>query len=184
MTKAPVPTLSGRATLGETAAAAARPWRRPKAPGAIALTGGFPWPGILPTAALARAFNAVLSRPDAGETALPYHLTEGTEELRAWIAAEQGADLELVQVTNGALHSVSYVLDALVDPGDPVVVEDPTYPLALGLFHHYGARVVGAPVDADGIDVEHLKNLLVDGLRPKLVYVIPDFQNPTGATLT
>ncbi|MDR0627463.1 MAG: PLP-dependent aminotransferase family protein, partial [Bifidobacteriaceae bacterium] len=179
MPQAPPPTLSTRA-----AAATAPPWRGPPVPGAIALTGGVPWAGILPAAALGEAFKSVLDRPDAGFTALPYHHSEGTDELRAWIAAEQGADPAQVLVTNGALHSVALVLESLIDPGDLIVTEDPTYPLALGLFRHYGAQVAAVPVDAGGFDVNAFRDQLRGGLRPKLVYLIPDFQNPSGVTLT
>jgi 2-aminoadipate transaminase len=155
----------------------------PLASGAIALTGGFPGQDVLPVAELAAAFARVLGRPDAGATALQYHGPQGTDELRAWIAEDQGVPFEQVLVTNGALHSIGYVLEALIEPGDLVLVENPTYPYALRSLQYYGARVEGISTDHDGLDVAALETALVAGARPKALYLIPDFQNPTGSTL-
>ncbi|MDR1386832.1 MAG: PLP-dependent aminotransferase family protein [Propionibacteriaceae bacterium] len=155
----------------------------PLAGGAVALTGGFPGSDLLPVAELGRAFHDTLAAPGAGTDALQYHGPFGVDQVRAWIAADQGADFDDVLVTNGALHAVAGVVEALVDPGDLVVVEDPTYPFALRLLRYFGARLLAAPTDADGLDVDWLAARLAAGSRPKLVYTIPDFQNPTGSTL-
>jgi 2-aminoadipate transaminase len=154
------------------------------APGAIALTGGFPGADVLPVAELDQAFHAALAAPDAPVNALQYHGPFGTDELRAWIAADQGTEPENVLVTNGALHSVAFVVEALVDPGDLVVVESPTYPFALRLLRYFGAALASVPTDADGFDVDRFEVLLRSGARPKAVYLIPDFQNPSGVTLS
>lgn len=156
----------------------------PLVPDAIALTGGFPGADILPIAELANAYAAVLSRPDAGITALQYHMPFGTDELRSWIAADQETDLERVLVTNGALHSVAFAVEALIDPGDLALVEDPTFPFALRLLRYYGARTEAIPTDAGGLDVEALEARLKAGARPKLLYLVPDFHNPTTVTLS
>jgi 2-aminoadipate transaminase len=156
----------------------------PLAPGAIALTGGFPGADVLPIAELSAAYTSVLARSDAGINALQYHGPFGTDELRAWIAADQGAEFDQVLVTNGALHSVSFILESLIDPGDTVVVENPTYPFALRLLNYFGAQVLSVDVDAEGADPDALEALLKAGARPKVFYTIPDFHNPTGVTLS
>lgn len=158
--------------------------RVPLAPGAIPLTGGFPGADILPIPELRSAWDAVLGAPNAGRTALQYHGPFGTDELRAWLGGHLDAPAEQVIVTNGALHSLAYVLEALVDPGDVVIVENPTYPFALRNLQYFGARIEYAPTDADGLDVEALERLLASGVRPKILYTIPDFQNPAGVTLS
>lgn len=178
-----LPALSRRGadtTIGGAFAAS----RVPLSPGGIALTGGFPGFDVLPIAALADGFASVLSRPDAGSYALMYHGPRGTDELRAWIADDQGVDVERVLITNGALHSIAYVLEAIIEPGDVVLVENPTYPYALRALQYYGARAVEVATDGGGLDVDHLEAVLAGGVRPKALYVIPDFQNPTGATLS
>ncbi len=156
----------------------------PLAPGGIALTGGFPGPDVLPIARLAESYARVLADPGAGLTALQYHGPFGTDELRAWIAEDQGVPFEQVLITNGALHSISYALEALIEPGDLVLVENPTYPFALRALQYYGARVEAIGTDAHGLDADALQTALEAGARPKALYVIPDFQNPTGVTLT
>jgi len=152
-------------------------------PGAIVLGGGLPGGDILPIDALDRAFHEAITAPGAGSTTLQYHSPFGVDELRQWIAQDQGAEKEDVLVTNGALHSIAFVIEALIDPGDLIVVESPTYPLALRLFRYFGAELASVPLDADGIDVDRLEELLRGGARPKALYLIPDFQNPTGVTL-
>ncbi|UGT63685.1 PLP-dependent aminotransferase family protein [Nocardia asteroides] len=151
----------------------------PLPPGAVRLVGGAPATEALPTAELAAAFSTALT----GATALQYSVAPGIEPLREWIADHEGTTSDRVLVTNGALHGLSLLCAALLDPGDVVAVENPTFPVALRVLAQYGARVVGVPSSAAGLDLDALERRLRDGLRIKLLYLIPDFQNPTGATL-
>lgn len=153
------------------------------APDAIRLLGGTPADEALPTEALHRAFAETLAEPVTSIAALQYSAAPGIEPLRAWIAGHEGTDPDRVLVTNGALHGLSLLFSAVVDPGDTVAVESPTFPLTLRVLGSRGARVVPVPVTADGLDLDSLEQRLRAGLRIKLLYLIPDFQNPTGTTL-
>ena len=158
---------------------------QPAGPGSIPLSGGIPAPDVLPAAELAESFAAVLADPSAARTTLPYARPDGIPELRAWLADREAVDdPDRVQVTDGALHAISLVIQALVDPGDLVLVESPTFPLALRLLQYHGARWEPIPVDEAGLDVDELERRLRAGVRPRLVYLIPDFQNPTAVTLS
>lgn len=150
---------------------------------AIRLLGGVPANEALPVAQLDRAFAATLRTPATSAAALQYSTAPGIESLRDWVAAREGTTADRVIVTNGALHGLSLVFAALLDPGDVVAVESPTFPLTLRLLGHYGAQPVAVPVSRDGLDLDAFEQRLRDGLRPKLLYSIPDFQNPTGTTL-
>ncbi|HSL56583.1 MAG TPA: PLP-dependent aminotransferase family protein [Acidimicrobiales bacterium] len=160
--------------------------RLTEAPHVLSLAGGLPDPAGFPTAALARAAATVAGDP----AALQYGATEGLGELREHIAARAGERLgrivpvDEVVVTTGSQQGLDLVARALCDPGDVVVVEDPGYLGALQALRAAGVRVVGVPVDDDGLRVDSLDALLRDGLRPRLVYTVPTFSNPTGATLS
>lgn len=155
---------------------------RPASPvaGTIALHGGVPGAAALPLAGLSRAFADELADPDA--PSLRYSVPLGLPELRAWIAADEGTAPQRVAVTNGALHGLALVFDALLDAGDLVLVENPTYPLVLTLLRQRRAEVGPIATGADGIDLDDLEAQLRAGVRPKLLYTIPDFQNPTGTS--
>ena len=152
-------------------------------PGSLALTSGSPDVALLPGAELAEAVARVVADPARSAVALDYSARPGHPGLRAWAAAREGVDAERVLVTNGALHGIALTVLAAVDPGDVVVVENPVYPLVLSVLQLTGARVESVPTDADGLDVDALADRLRAGLRPRLVYVVPDFHNPTGASL-
>lgn len=155
---------------------------RAPALGAIPLTGGIPAREALPIAALGTAFQEVLTSSTAS-AALQYSVPLGIPELRDWIAAREQVDAAQVVVTNGALHALSLTFAALLDPGDLVLVENPTFPIALRVLQYHNAHIRSVPVDDDGLDVDALEELLRSGVRPKIVYTIPDFHNPTGFTL-
>jgi len=150
---------------------------------AIALTGGSPAIETLPRAELAEATASVLADLPSAARALDYSGHQGDPVLRGWIGEREGVAPERVVITNGALHGLSLSLLATVDPGDLVLVENPVYPLAVKTLQLTGAEAASVPVDAHGIDVDALEQLLLDGLRPRALYVVPDFQNPTGAVL-
>nr|WP_269781643.1 PLP-dependent aminotransferase family protein [Nocardia bovistercoris] len=122
--------------------------------------------------------------PATSAAALQYSTAPGIEALRDWVAAHEGTSVDRVLVTNGALHGLSLTFAALLDPGDVVAVESPTFPLTLRLLGHYGAQPVPVPVSREGLDLDSFEQRLRAGLRPKLLYLIPDFQNPTGTTLS
>ncbi len=113
-----------------------------------------------------------------------YGTAVGYVPLREWIAEQHGVDPKQVIVTNGSMQADAFLFDALVQSGDAVVVERPTYDRTLLSLRNRGADIHMVALEPDGIDVEALEQLLDDGLRPKLAHVIPNFQNPAGYTLS
>ncbi|PRY11060.1 PLP-dependent aminotransferase family protein [Kineococcus rhizosphaerae] len=148
--------------------------------GTIGLHGGTPGAHTLPLAGLSRAFADELADPAA--PSLRYSVPLGLPELREWIATDEGTVPHRVAVTNGALHGLALVFDALLDPQDVVLVENPTYPLVLTLLRQRRVDTRPVATGPDGIDLDDLETQLRAGLRPKLLYTIPDFQNPTGTS--
>jgi len=156
-------------------------------PDLISFAGGFPDPLTFPrerAAALLGEFAA------AGESnAFQYAPTRGLagplEAIAGRLEALQGrrpADDELV-ITSGAIEALELVGKSFLDRGDVVVVEGPTYLGAIQAFRSFEAEVVAIPMDEHGLQVDELERRLADGLRPKLVYTIPDHQNPAGVSL-
>ena len=99
----------------------------------------------------------------------------------SWLAEWQGVKPEQVLTGNGSLELVEFLCTAFIKPGDVVFTESPSYDRALTLFRRHGANIIGVPLQADGPDIDALAKLLTQH-KPKLFYVIPDFQNPSGAT--
>ena len=151
---------------------------------AIALTGGSPALEALPREALVAATATVLSDAPRAARALDYSAHQGHAGLREWIGQREGVDASRIVVSNGALHALSLVFLATVDPGDTVVVEDPVYPLVAKVLQLAEARIEAVPVDENGLDVDELERRLDAGLRPRALYVVPDFHNPTGRVLS
>ena len=150
----------------------------------ISLAGGIPAPHLFPAAALAEIAGR---RYGAGE-GLQYGLTEGEIELREWIVAHHRTSgdvltAEQVLVTTGSQQALDLVGRVLLDPGDEVVVGDPVYVGALQALRFHQPTLVTVPVDAHGLDVDALAARLAEGCRPKLVHIVPNFDNPTGAVL-
>jgi 2-aminoadipate transaminase len=129
-------------------------------------------------AAAVRAFE----RDPGGATA--YGTAVGYVPLREWIAEQHRVPVEQVLVTNGSMQADAFLFETLVQPGDPVVVERPTYDRTLLNLRSRGADVRMVSLEPDGIDVEELREVLERGLRPVLAHVIPNFQNPAGYTLS
>jgi 2-aminoadipate transaminase len=156
-------------------------------PGVLPMTGGFPNPATFPTDEL-DAIAARLLRDDAA-VAMQYTPVAGLPGVRAYlldrVEATQGRrpDAGELMVTSGGMECIALLCAALVDPGDAVVVEAPSYLGALMAFAGAEAEVVPVEMDDDGLLVEALAERLEAGLRPKFVYTIPEFQNPTGRTL-
>jgi 2-aminoadipate transaminase len=154
----------------------------------ITFSGGFPDPATFPGNVLREI--AVRLLDEDVSVALQYSATEGLAGLRDYVAgridALQGqrpAPGELM-ITSGGIDCMELMAKSLVDTGDAVVVEAPTYLGAIMAFRGYEADLHGVPMDDDGMQVDVLADLLRGGLRPKLLYTIPDHQNPTGLSLT
>lgn len=152
-------------------------------PDAIPLIGGAPSSDALPLAEITRATQELTSDPSALAAALPYGAAPGRHGLRQWIAAREGVDPDRILVTNGAFHGLSLVFDALLDPGDEVIVEEPTYPLVFRTLQTKDPSLLTLPLTTDGVDVDALAARLRAGARPKLLYTIPDHHNPTGLVI-
>ncbi len=156
-------------------------------PGVLSLAGGFPNPDTFPTGEIAEIV-ARLMRDDPA-IALQYTAPEGIPSVREYLLDRQeetqGARPELAElmVTSGGMECIALVGASVLSPGDTVAVEAPTYLGALMAFARAGAEIASIPMDADGLDVEVFAERLSAGLRPKVLYVIPEFQNPSGRTL-
>ena len=113
-----------------------------------------------------------------------YGTSVGYVPLREWIAEHHGVEPEQVMVTNGSMQADAFLFDALVPPGDTVIVERPTYDRTLLSLRNRGADVRMVELEPDGIDVAALERVLAAGAQPKLAHIIPNFQNPAGYTLS
>ena len=157
-------------------------------PGVLSLAGGFPNPKTFPTTEIAEIVTRLM-RDDPG-VALQYTAPEGIPSVREYLRDRQEQlqgrrpELEELMVTSGGMECIALTCRGVLAPGDTVVVEAPTYLGALMAFEHAGLAVEGVPMDEDGLRVEVLAERLAAGLRPKLLYVIPDYQNPSGFTLS
>lgn len=155
-------------------------------PEVISFAGGLPAPELFPVAEVRAAADEVLAQH--GSRALQYGPSEGYPALREWIAAEVGrrgipAVADDVLVTNGSQQVLDLVGKLFLNPGDVVLTENPTYLAAIQAFQTFEARFVPVPTDGDGLIPEALPELIRQH-RPKFLYTIPTFQNPTGITLT
>jgi 2-aminoadipate transaminase len=156
-------------------------------PGVLAMTGGFPNPATFPTDEI-DGIASRLMRDDAA-VALQYTPVAGIASVREYLIDRheqlQGrrASLDELIVTSGGMECIALVCQALIDPGDTIVVEAPSYLGALMAFAGAEADVVAVEMDDAGLVVDALAERLAGGLRPKFVYTIPEYQNPTGRTL-
>jgi 2-aminoadipate transaminase len=147
-----------------------------KRPGMISFGGGLPAPELFPIAEFEKASETLLKK--YGPKALQYGESEGVAELREWIAADVGVAAENVLITSGAQQALELLGRVLIDEGDRVAVENPTYLALLSSWRVHGPNFEALRSDADG--------LCVSELRPgaKLLYLVPNFQNPQGTTLS
>jgi 2-aminoadipate transaminase len=156
-------------------------------PGVLSMTGGFPNPETFPTDVLDE-IAVRLIRDDPAVT-LQYTPCEGIPSLREYLLDRQeqlqGRRPELSEliVTSGGMECLGLACHSMVDPGDTIAVEAPTYVGALMAFAGFEAAIESIPTDRDGMQVDALEERLAAGLRPKFVYVIPEYQNPTGRTM-
>jgi 2-aminoadipate transaminase len=160
-------------------------------PDVISLAGGLPDTSTFP----AEDFSALMARvgADSAAQALQYGPTEGFDGVKAAIQqvmAAEGMEVEHddLLVTTGGQQVIDLVCRALIDPGDVILAEGPTYPGAVPVFCSYEADVVQIEMDDDGMRVDVLEAELArldrEGRTPKFIYVVPSFQNPTGVTLS
>jgi 2-aminoadipate transaminase len=147
----------------------------------ISLAGGLPAAETFPAAELAAAFAHIAADDPS---ALQYSATEGFEPLRRWVGERHQVDIDRVLITHGSQQALDLVVRALVEPGATVALADPAYVGALQVFRLAGARLSAVPSDAVGLRVDALADRLRSGERPALVYVVANFDNPTGATLS
>ena len=153
-------------------------------PGIISFAGGFPDSAMFDVEGLREASQKALDEEPGG--ALQYGATEGYEPLRAQLAAFErskgvaGLEPNQLIVTTGSQQALDLLGKTLVSPGDKVIVEGPTFLATIQCFRLYGADVHSAPIDAHGVQVDALERLIVEH-RPKFVYLIPTFGNPSGA---
>jgi 2-aminoadipate transaminase len=154
----------------------------------LSLAGGLPSPDSFPLIDLRRESDRLLS--EFGPSVVQYSATDGVPVLRSWIAEHAGAtfgrtvDPETqILVTHGSQQALDLIGKVMVDEGDVVVVEDPGYLGMIQCFDLYGPQFEAVPGDENGMRTDVLAERLANGLRPKLVYVVANFHNPTGATL-
>ena len=153
-------------------------------PDIISFGGGLPAPDVFPINEFREACDRVLT--DYGAQSLQYGPTEGYRPLRELLVrhmARYGIDVtpENILLTSGSQQALDLLGKILINPGDRILVESPTYLGALQAWSAYGAEYVTVPMDDDGMDTDALEDALRSG--PKFIYVLPNFQNPTGVTL-
>ena len=148
----------------------------------ISLARGAPSLDIIAVDDLRAAAQAAFERDPAGTFA--YGTSAGYPRLVEWIAKKHDVHPDQVVATNGSMQADAFLFQKLVQPGDLVVVEAPTYDRTLLSLRQLGAEILAIPLEADGIDVDALELALNGGARPKLAHIIPNFQNPAGCTLS
>ena len=174
------PDFQGSFTASILAAAAS--------PDVISFAGGLPNPVSFPVKEMEAATQKVLQ--EQGAVALQYSNTQGYAPLRAWIAKRYevlgvtDVVADDIIITNGSQQALEMVGAAMIDPGDKILVEDPTYLVALQSFHLFDPEVVPVKINADGVDCDALEAAIAANPDAKFMYIIPNFQNPTGLTYT
>lgn len=158
-------------------------------PDMLSLAGGLPTPDSFPLPDLRREADRLLG--EYGPRVVQYSATDGVFELRQWIADQYTVELgrpvsvdgEII-VTHGSQQALDLLAKVLIDPGDVVVSESPAYLGAVQALELFQPRFEVIPGDKDGMQVDLLAERLAAGLKPKLVYVVPNFHNPSGATMS
>lgn len=156
-------------------------------PGIISFAGGAPDPNLFPKKEFAEIAKEILE--NEGNTALQYGITEGYAPLREWVKERlvgQGvlkADDDVI-IVSGGQQGLDLASKSLINPGDGVVCEEPSFIGGLNCFRSYNAELFGVPVEDDGINTDELEKLLKKHSNIKLLYTISTFQNPSGITLS
>jgi 2-aminoadipate transaminase len=153
----------------------------------ITFSGGFPAPETFATETLAEIAQRLIC--DDPAVALQYSATEGIASVRDYVAGRlastdgRAPGPGELMITSGGIDCMELVAKTYVNPGDLVIVEAPTYLGAIMAFRGYEADVRGVPIDEDGLRADELRARLSGGWRPKILYTIPDFQNPSGRSM-
>jgi len=155
-------------------------------PGIISFAGGFPDPALFDVDGIRMATEQVL-RDNPGPV-LQYGATEGWNPLREALSthmAKKGIEARPDEIitTTGSQQALDLIGKTMIDPGDKVIVEGPTFLATIQCFRLYGADIVSAPIDENGVKVDELEKLIVEH-EPKLIYLVPTFGNPSGAMLS
>ncbi len=159
-------------------------------PEIISFAGGLPDPDIFLLDEIREAFESVFLKQ--GKAALGYGPTNGITAFREWLAdhmtnCARPSKVDECLVTTGGIAALDLICKVLLDPGDVVIVGEPCYLAALHVVRTYQGRFAGVPVDEKGMQPEALKttleNLRRASIRPKFIYLVPSFQNPSGVTL-
>jgi DNA-binding transcriptional MocR family regulator len=159
-------------------------------PDIISFAGGIPDPQLFPTEAAARATTEILGDPVRGAQAMQYSVSEGYAPLRQWIAEHMGrlgitCSPDNILITNGSQQGLDFLAKLLISPGDTALVEAPTYLGALQAFNPYEPRYDRLQPEGGNVTpTEYAARAEATGGRVKFAYVVPDFANPTGETMT
>src|SRR5688572_20358269 len=148
----------------------------------ISFARGAPSLDIVDVDGLREAAQLAFESDPAGTTA--YGTSVGYVPLREWIAEQHGVAVDQVLVTNGSMQADAFLFQLLVNPGDSVIVESPTYDRTLLNLRNRDALLHMVELETDGIDTAALRSLVEGGVQPKLAHIIPNFQNPAGYTLS
>lgn len=156
-------------------------------PGIISFAGGAPDPNLFPKKEFSEIAKEILETE--GNVALQYGITEGYAPLRAWVKERllsQGVlkDTDDVIIVSGGQQGIDLCSKSLINPGDGVICEEPSFIGGLNCFRSYNAELFGVPVEEDGLDTEKLEELLKTHKNIKLLYTIATFQNPSGITMS
>lgn len=154
-------------------------------PDIISFAGGAPAPETFPSDILADISSKILK--EKGNVALQYGVTEGYAPMADFIKSRHThimKDYDRVIVTAGGNQAIDYTAKVLINEGDTVICENPSFIGALNAFRSYGANLCGVECDNEGMDIDKLENALKTEKNVKLIYVIPTFQNPSGITTT
>jgi len=157
-------------------------------PGVIPLAAGNPAPDAFPIDEVRKIVAEILAENPID--ALQYGVSEGYQPLRDtildWIKEREniGRDFDNILITSGATQAIDLVTKVLCNEGDTVICEEPSFIGSLNCFRSYGCKLKGVPVEADGMDVDALEEVLKSTPNAKFIYTIPNFQNPSGATMS
>lgn len=157
-------------------------------PTIISLAAGNPSPESFPVEDLARISSEIFS--DSSTAALQYSVTEGYPPLREDVKARLasrfgiGRDFDMTIITSGGQQGIELLCKTMCDEGDTVIVEEPSFIGALNAFRSNGAKLVGIPMEDDGIDLGKLEDAMKNNPRAKILYLIPTFQNPSGTCMS
>ncbi|MGP7816468.1 aminotransferase-like domain-containing protein [Niallia sp. 01092] len=156
-------------------------------PDVISFGGGYPDPTLFPIDKLRNVFDMVLL--EEGQQALQYTTSEGHLELRRKLVKRMekvgvSCDLDNLFMINGGQQGLDLVAKMFIDRGDIIITEEPTFLGALVAFNPYEPEYLGVSMDEEGMDMDHLEQLLKANPSAKMIYTVPEFQNPTGVTMS